>query len=190
MIKLQYYTLTVIGIHATIPYNTAPLHAPAFLRLALHCQQPTIPLPARTATAATPIPSCVNLTTLWIPRGRGLSPFSAISVHAACSAPVGALLPIAPAPISRSLPVSDLCVLCVSVFSSLSLPFDFQLPALSRAEESTVNLLSPIPFRIRTYEKHTPNPFGIRSFKTKDLKLFRMCSYKKTGQGSLGYASG
>jgi hypothetical protein len=35
--------------------------------------------------------------------------------------------------------------------------------------------------RIRTCEKHIPNPFGIRSFKTKNLKLFRMCSYKKTG---------
>ena len=43
---------------------------------------------------------------------------------------------------------------------------------------------APIPFRIRTYEKHAPNPFGMRSSKTKDLKLFRMCSYKKRGAGT------
>jgi hypothetical protein len=37
--------------------------------------------------------------------------------------------------------------------------------------------------KIRTFEKHTRNPFGIGSFKTQDLKPFRMCSYKKTGGG-------
>src|SRR5580658_7014280 len=31
-----------------------------------------------------------------------------------------------------------------------------------------------IPFRIRTYEKHTRNPFGIRTSKTQHLKSFRM----------------
>ena len=74
--------------------------------------------------------------------------------------------------ISKSVPVSDLCVLCVSVFSSPNLsPFNFKL--------STFNCFPPKSRRIRTYEKHTANPFGIRSFKTKDLKLFRMRSYRK-----------
>jgi hypothetical protein len=40
---------------------------------------------------------------------------------------------------------------------------------------------TPIPFRIRTSGKQPPNPFGMRSFKRKDLKLFRMNIYKKTG---------
>jgi hypothetical protein len=39
--------------------------------------------------------------------------------------------------------------------------------------------------RIRSSAKHTHNPFRISSFKTQDLKPFRMCSYKKTGVGSL-----
>src|SRR5277367_2466938 len=34
---------------------------------------------------------------------------------------------------------------------------------------------------IRTFEKRARNPFGMRSFKTQDLKLFRMCSFRKTG---------
>jgi hypothetical protein len=37
--------------------------------------------------------------------------------------------------------------------------------------------------RIRTYGKQPPNPFGMRSFKTQDLKPFRMCSYEKAGEG-------
>jgi hypothetical protein len=78
--------------------------------------------------------------------------------------------------VSKSVPVSDLRVLCVSVFSSPNLsPFNFKL--------STFNCFPPKSRRIRTYEKHTANPFGIRSFKTKDLKLFRMNIYKKTGGG-------
>ena len=38
--------------------------------------------------------------------------------------------------------------------------------------------------RIRTYEKPTPNPFGIRTSKTQHLKLFRINTYKKTGVGA------
>ena len=34
---------------------------------------------------------------------------------------------------------------------------------------------------IRTFEKHARNPFGMRSFKTQDLKPFRMCSSRKNG---------
>ena len=45
--------------------------------------------------------------------------------------------------ISKSVPVSDLWVFCVSVFSSPNLsPFNFQLPALSVAEGSTFNWVS------------------------------------------------
>jgi hypothetical protein len=39
------------------------------------------------------------------------------------------------------------------------------------------------PFRIRTYTKRTRIPFGIRTSKTQDLKSFRMCTSKKTGEG-------
>jgi len=44
--------------------------------------------------------------------------------------------------------------------------------------------LSTISFTIRTYEKHTHNPFGIRTSKTQHLKPFRMNTYKKTGRGA------
>jgi len=77
MINNSTITLTVIEIRATIVYDSAPLHAPAFLRLTIHCPRLTIFLCVRTATAATPIPSCVYFTTLWIPRvgvrGTGFS---------------------------------------------------------------------------------------------------------------------
>ena len=36
---------------------------------------------------------------------------------------------------------------------------------------------------IRTSEKHTDNPFRIRTSKTQDLKLFRMNTYEKTQEG-------
>jgi hypothetical protein len=41
---------------------------------------------------------------------------------------------------------------------------------------------TPIPFRIRTFEKHTPNPFGMRSFKTKDLKRDYVLDSSKLGR--------
>ncbi len=37
--------------------------------------------------------------------------------------------------------------------------------------------------RIRTYEKYACNSFGMRTFKTEDLKLFRMNSSEKTAGG-------
>ena len=40
-----------------------------------------------------------------------------------------------------------------------------------------------IPFRIRTSEKCVPNPFGIRTSKTRHLKSFGMNTYKKTPGG-------
>ena len=42
---------------------------------------------------------------------------------------------------------------------------------------------TPNSFRIRTSVKSARNPFRMSSFKTKDLKLFRMSIYKKTGGG-------
>jgi len=41
----------------------------------------------------------------------------------------------------------------------------------------------PIPFGIRTSEKHTRNPFRIRTSKTRHLKPFRIRTYKKRGGG-------
>jgi hypothetical protein len=41
----------------------------------------------------------------------------------------------------------------------------------------------PNPFTIRTSAKSTCNPCRIRSFKTLDLKSFRMCSSEKKGWG-------
>jgi len=45
---------------------------------------------------------------------------------------------------------------------------------------TTHNSLFTNSFRICTFEKYDSNPFGIRSFKTHDLKPIRMCSYEKT----------
>jgi hypothetical protein len=42
---------------------------------------------------------------------------------------------------------------------------------------------APKSRRICSSEKLGPNAFRMRSFKTQDLKPFRICSYKKTGQG-------
>ena len=43
--------------------------------------------------------------------------------------------------------------------------------------------LPAILFTIRTFAKHARNLFGMRSFKTQDLKSFRMCSSEKTPEG-------
>jgi hypothetical protein len=42
---------------------------------------------------------------------------------------------------------------------------------------------APNPCRIRTSVKFTRNPFTMCTSKTKDLKPFRMSTYKKTGRG-------
>ena len=52
-----------------------------------------------------------------------------------------------------------------------------------RAFSPIFRLLGAIPFRIRTYEKTTRNPFRMRTSKTQHLKLFRMNTYRKTGEG-------
>jgi hypothetical protein len=59
------------------------------------------------------------------------------------------------------------CVLCVETHLQLRPAASAHLTAKSR--------------RIRTSPKHTPNPCRIRSFKTQDLKPFRMRSCRKTG---------
>jgi len=54
-------------------------------------------------------------------------------------------------------------------------PFNFR--------QSTVNFLSAISFRIRTYVKRARNLFTMNTSKTQHLKSFRMNTYKKTGEG-------
>jgi hypothetical protein len=89
-----------------------------------------------------------------------------------------------PAPVSKSVPVHELCVLCASVFSSPNLfAFHFKLLALSVVEGSTFHCFSPKSRRIRTYAKQPPNPFTICTSKTKHLKSFRIRTSKKTGEG-------
>jgi hypothetical protein len=46
------------------------------------------------------------------------------------------------------------------------------------------SLLSTDSFTIRTSAKRASNPCRMRSFKTQDLKPFRMRSYEKTGRGA------
>ncbi len=48
---------------------------------------------------------------------------------------------------------------------------------------TTHNSLFTNSFRIRTSEKYDRNPFGMRTFKTQDLKPFRFCSCEKTPSG-------
>ena len=67
---------------------------------------------------------------------------------------------------------------CVSAFSSLSLSSFHNLQTFQHSTLSPV-----ISRRMRTYAKHTPNPFRMSSFKTQDLKPFRMCSSRKKGVG-------
>jgi hypothetical protein len=72
MIKLQYYSLTVINNPATIACDSPPPHVPAFLPLTIHCPPLTIFLCVHAGTAANPIPSYVYFTTCGYP-GVGVS---------------------------------------------------------------------------------------------------------------------
>ena len=105
-----------------------------------------------------------------------------------------------PTSISKSVPVSDLCVLCVSVFSSPNLsPFHFQLLALSVVEGSTFNCfppnlssfnfkrstfnrflrnLSSFNFKLSTFNRISRKSFTIRTYGKSALNLFRMNTYK------------
>ena len=74
---------------------------------------------------------------------------------------------------------------------SLVLPAESPRPSFSSFQNLRTFQLSnlptfprAIPFRIRTYEKHTPKPFGIRTSKTQGLKSFRMNTYEKRGRGA------
>jgi len=107
---------------------------------------------------------------------------------------------------SAAVPSSpNLCVLCVSALSSPDpCLFNLKLPALftlrnvgSVVKESTACPVhpeerrnqsrrvnhGPNSFTIRTSPKRACNPCGLRSFKTQDLKPFRMCSSEKNGRG-------
>jgi len=95
----------------------------------------------------------------------GAPSFSANSVPGVYPDRVGALKS------TRALPPTD----PFNTPRSLSLPFDSKL--------STVNLLSPISFRIRTSAKCSRNSFTMNTSKTQDLKLFRINTYEKTGGG-------
>jgi len=88
--------------------------------------------------------------------------------------------PMLPFPMFRPRPSSPSLVLPAesprSSFSSFPNLRTFQLSNLP-------TFLRAICCRIRTYEKHAPNPFRIRTSKTQDLKPFRMNTYEKRGRG-------
>jgi hypothetical protein len=88
---------------------------------------------------------------------------------------------------STAVPSSpNFCALCVSAFNSPD-------PCLFNFRLLTLNHLSPSPgnsFTIRTSAKPACNPCRMRSFKTQDLKPFRMCSSKKNRGGGGADPSG
>ena len=115
-------------------------------------------------------------------------------------------------PSSSPSPVfSSLCVPSASAFSSLSrfcigkssaprfsqtrplhLPssgsFCGSFPNLQTFQHANLptfprRLFSPKLFRIRIFENYAHNSRRIRTFKTQDLKPFRICIYKKTPRG-------
>jgi hypothetical protein len=59
-----------------------------------------------------------------------------------------------------------------------------RIPSPFNFKNSTFNCFSPNRFSIRTCEKFARNPSTMNSSKTQDLKLFRMNSSKKTGEGA------
>jgi hypothetical protein len=117
--------------------------------------------------------------------------------------------PVASTAVPSSL---NLCALCVGVYperlGALSSPIpyllNFKLPVLStlrnvgsaveastacpvyseeRREQSRMVNHVPNSFTIRTSAKRVRKPCRMRSFKTQDLKPFRMCSSEKNGVG-------
>jgi hypothetical protein len=88
--------------------------------------------------------------------------------------PIIVILSVAKDPLLASL----FSVLSVSLCLALEI---FALPTLNSS-------LSCVPnsFTIRTYAKRACNPCRMRSFKTQDLKLFRMRSSEKNGWGPRG----
>src|SRR5271170_3362728 len=118
----------------------------------------TIFLRVHAGNPANPFLSCGYFITCVYPGVGGL-PFSATSVHGACPGLVGA------SKSGRSTLLTD-------PFGTRRRPLVY--PELRRAT---------IPCRIRTYEKCARSPFRMSTSKTKDLKLFRMNTYEKTGEG-------
>ncbi len=91
-----------------------------------------------------------------------------------------------PSPSPGFSPSVGLSVSAFSSFSSLCSggSSDPRLSPMPYASDLTRHSsLATNSFRIRTYEKCASNPFRIRTSKTQDLKLFRMNTYKKTGEG-------
>jgi|SRR5208282_388118 len=151
----------------------------------------TTSLCVHAGNAANPFLSCGYFITCGYPGVGGLRHSSAASVRGDCCGLGGALKPTPAFAQPLSLIPSPFSELCASVLSSPNLsPFNFKLLALftlrnegSVVEGSTFNCFSPIPFRMCTYAKCSRNPFGMSTSKTKNLKLFRMNTYKKTGEG-------
>jgi hypothetical protein len=103
---------------------------------------------------------------------------------------------------STAVPSSlNLCALCAGVHPERLGVFSFLPPRRhpERSEGSAFlsflgtryslfathcSLLSAISFTIRTSAKPARNPCRMRSFKTQDLKPFRMCSSEKKGRGT------
>jgi hypothetical protein len=75
MIKLQYCTLTVIEIHATMLYDSAPLHAPAFPLLTIQSPPQKHLSPDTRRKRRKPFPLTRLLHNLRTPRGRGAPVF-------------------------------------------------------------------------------------------------------------------
>jgi hypothetical protein len=71
MIKLQYCTLTVIIILATIPCDPLPPHIPVFLLLTIHYPPPRCLSPRTRKKRRKPFPFMQLLHNSRIPRGRG-----------------------------------------------------------------------------------------------------------------------
>jgi hypothetical protein len=76
-------------------------------------------------------------------------------------------------------------VLCPALPSDSARSFSSPLRNLRTFQLSNLpTFRTAIPFRIRTYEKHAPNPRRMNTSKTKDLKPFRIRTYEKTPGGA------
>jgi hypothetical protein len=84
--------------------------------------------------------------------------------------------------------LSPIRALSRNAFNSCS-PWPFNIPTFKPSNlQPTPFSCHPVPnpFKIRISAKRACNPCRMRSFKTQDLKPFRMCSYEKTGRGGGG----
>ncbi len=90
---------------------------------------------------------------------------------------------------SRTLPPSSFCLYVVTSLHPYFAPAEGPASSYSHLSANP-SPLRTIPFRMRSSPKHSRNPFGMRSFKTQDLKSFRMCSSEKPGVGAPHVADG